>query len=395
MAPKTEAPSLLRGAAAASKPTTQDPKRPMEETMATSITSPAVVEQGLARLLPALELLERFHHRNKNQHRLSKWWAHADMLRRHLRKLAHALDAASSDTGSSKKQTRCSRRRPTRAELAALGARAAFLRRSVVPNAYDGFARLVADRQFAHLGLMLMGVLAQVDGALAPFAEDGAGQEEQQISGLAAVAGYADGGEKGSGGGGGGLEGGGAALPSHDFGVAVSRSALPKAAAGSGSATARSKAGNEVRRGKPSSSSSSSYLSEPKKRAQAVPSPPSPATGTDTNIATIITKTTTATAKKSLLPSIEPTEDDDDDENQTTSSRKPKKDNNHRLRKRPADGQEPEEARDEFDDIFGSLPKKKKKKKKEKETDSVAKPAKKTSKKKGGDEFDDIFNSLF
>ncbi|KAJ4292188.1 hypothetical protein N0V88_005817 [Collariella sp. IMI 366227] len=83
---------------------------------------------------PALELLARFHHRNKNQHRLSKWWAQADMLRRHLRKMVEELE-----DGLVKAEGRA-------------------------------FTQLTADRQFAHLGLMLLGVLAQVDQALTPFA---------------------------------------------------------------------------------------------------------------------------------------------------------------------------------------------------------------------------------
>lgn len=47
-----------------------------------------------ASLAPALDLLERFHHRNRNQHRLSKWWAQADMLRRHVRKMLRELEDA-------------------------------------------------------------------------------------------------------------------------------------------------------------------------------------------------------------------------------------------------------------------------------------------------------------
>jgi hypothetical protein len=34
---------------------------------------------------------------------------------------------------------------------------------------YSAFTQLSSDRQFAHLGLMLLGVLAQIDKALAPF----------------------------------------------------------------------------------------------------------------------------------------------------------------------------------------------------------------------------------
>ncbi|AEO69534.1 uncharacterized protein THITE_2120077 [Thermothielavioides terrestris NRRL 8126] len=53
---------------------------------------PAALNAAIASLAPALELLERFHHRNKNQHRLSKWWAQADMLRRHVRKMLRELE---------------------------------------------------------------------------------------------------------------------------------------------------------------------------------------------------------------------------------------------------------------------------------------------------------------
>lgn len=46
------------------------------------------LQQALDRLGPALEILDGFTHRNKNQHRLSKWWAQLDMLRRGARKLS-------------------------------------------------------------------------------------------------------------------------------------------------------------------------------------------------------------------------------------------------------------------------------------------------------------------
>jgi hypothetical protein len=55
--------------------------------------NPSTLTSAVASLAPALELLERFHHRNKNQHRLSKWWAQADMLRRHVRKMLGELEA--------------------------------------------------------------------------------------------------------------------------------------------------------------------------------------------------------------------------------------------------------------------------------------------------------------
>lgn len=58
--------------------------------MASDTTNYNVIplQPALDQLGPALEILDLFNHRNKNQHRLSKWWARFDMLRRGIRKLA-------------------------------------------------------------------------------------------------------------------------------------------------------------------------------------------------------------------------------------------------------------------------------------------------------------------
>lgn len=58
---------------------------------------PAALNAAISSLAPALEILERFHHRNKNQHRLSKWWAQADMLRRHTRKMLACLESGAGE----------------------------------------------------------------------------------------------------------------------------------------------------------------------------------------------------------------------------------------------------------------------------------------------------------
>ena len=52
-----------------------------------------VVRQSLDTLAQVLEIIEGFNRRNKNQHRLSKWWAEFGTLRRHLRKLVPELQA--------------------------------------------------------------------------------------------------------------------------------------------------------------------------------------------------------------------------------------------------------------------------------------------------------------
>ncbi|KAK3380325.1 hypothetical protein B0T24DRAFT_190601 [Lasiosphaeria ovina] len=137
------------------------------------------LRQTIAALAPALEILDRFHHRNRNQHRLSRWWAEADMLRRHAHKLlaaaearrgaleaAAAAAAAAAATRRKKKQRRVEDE-PCERDL---GVRAGFVCAQLVPRAYLAFTQLAADRQFAHLGLMLLGILAQIDAAAVPFA---------------------------------------------------------------------------------------------------------------------------------------------------------------------------------------------------------------------------------
>ncbi len=52
-----------------------------------------VLRQSLNNLGQVLEILEGFNRRNKNQHRLSKWWAEFNTLRRHLGKLRPEVQA--------------------------------------------------------------------------------------------------------------------------------------------------------------------------------------------------------------------------------------------------------------------------------------------------------------
>ncbi|OBT73821.1 hypothetical protein VF21_06718 [Pseudogymnoascus sp. 05NY08] len=99
-------------------------------------------------LLPIQHLLHLTAHRNKNQHRIAKWWASFSILRRQLGKLITALenpDAA------------------FRAKKIDIEKRVVFLREEVVPRCYLAFSTVVADNQYASLGLMLMGCLARLN----------------------------------------------------------------------------------------------------------------------------------------------------------------------------------------------------------------------------------------
>ncbi|KAL8303811.1 hypothetical protein RB597_004809 [Gaeumannomyces tritici] len=147
-------------------------------TDSTNRASPlARLEQARQLLAPAREILDRFNYKHKNQHRLSKWWAAFDTLRRHLAKLERdeitpavgALELAArrsaargSGGGGSKRP-----RDPAAAVDAAVmppdvEAKSKWMRDYLIPRAYPSFTQLAADNQFAHLGLLLLGVLAQV-----------------------------------------------------------------------------------------------------------------------------------------------------------------------------------------------------------------------------------------
>ncbi|KAK4153730.1 ribonuclease MRP protein subunit rmp1 [Chaetomidium leptoderma] len=153
------------------------------------ILDPEALNCAIASLSPALEILERFHHRNKNQHRLSKWWAQADMLRRHVRKLLGELEAGVVEAERLARLRAKGRQMATKRKKGGseggggllldggeeegngvVRRRAEYLRWRLGPGAFLAFTQLSADRMFAHLGLMLLGVLAQVDKTVAPFA---------------------------------------------------------------------------------------------------------------------------------------------------------------------------------------------------------------------------------
>lgn len=117
-------------------------------------------------------------HRNKNQHRGTKWWPAFNMLRRSLQKLILDLEAAIqrievlssiTNTKHTKKTTSSTGRPAKQPELDRVLERAVWMKTVLGPRAYEAFSQLTADRQFAQLGLVLIGVLAQVEATIAPF----------------------------------------------------------------------------------------------------------------------------------------------------------------------------------------------------------------------------------
>ncbi|KAG7133599.1 hypothetical protein HYQ45_008248 [Verticillium longisporum] len=148
-------------------------------------------------LASVLHILDRFHHRHRNQHRVAKWWVHFTLLRRALRRLDAAILAhqrrlrtsssstsflSSSSSAAARARPpktkptdnagpRSSRRAPTALETseAAVTAHARWLVLHVLPAAYVAFTQLAADGQHAPLGLLLIALAARLDALLAPL----------------------------------------------------------------------------------------------------------------------------------------------------------------------------------------------------------------------------------
>ncbi|KAI1432928.1 hypothetical protein GGR50DRAFT_671467 [Xylaria sp. CBS 124048] len=148
---------------------------------------------ALFRLEPLQPILAGLAHRNHNQHRRSAWWRYFGMLRRNCGRLAQhlttAIAAARKSAVREAKLTKAKGKKRRREELAAAELRAGteteadrvdvlqgakpmvdasvaahvgWLRDILVPKCYLAFSQLTADTQFAPLGVVLLGVLAEV-----------------------------------------------------------------------------------------------------------------------------------------------------------------------------------------------------------------------------------------
>ena len=254
----------------------------------------------------------------------------------------------------------------------------------VLMVACRAFTQLAADRQFAHLGLMLLGVLAQVDQAVAPFApglpEDMAVVVEMADTAPVAVA------------------------------VASQDTEMEPAASDMGVAVSRDEIMASIEWDPTAPRTTSSTPAQPQQR----PLPPRSTSLPTRRVRELVTaqtrggvKTEPASKQASLTPSLPPAkppkkkkrgDEFDDifgslDATTTTTSTKPtnpasSKDpssadmagsenpKKKKARTGPAEG-------DEFDGIFGSL-----------DSSSSSRKPKKKKRKKGGDEFDDIFGGL-
>ncbi|KAI2469210.1 hypothetical protein F4781DRAFT_233328 [Annulohypoxylon bovei var. microspora] len=122
-------------------------------------------EEALDKLQPLQPVLRGFNHRNRNQHRRAAWWAPFGMLRRHVEKLVdELLDLAATAAKSKNKKRKRGDESDNRAERKVRD-HVKWLRDLLVPKCYIAFSQLTADNQFATLGVVLLGALAQVNAA--------------------------------------------------------------------------------------------------------------------------------------------------------------------------------------------------------------------------------------
>ncbi|KAF8538221.1 hypothetical protein BDD12DRAFT_885819 [Trichophaea hybrida] len=122
------------------------------------------------------DLLHLLFHRNKNQHRLLKWWQWISTLRRNLNKLLSEHDLITSA------KTTPSRNVAVAMYMQRLG----FIRKVVVPSAYTAFGNVIAMKNFASLGMVLMAVLARVWKVVKPTEEEMEMEKERELAAVAA-----------------------------------------------------------------------------------------------------------------------------------------------------------------------------------------------------------------
>ncbi|KIW71253.1 hypothetical protein PV04_03438 [Phialophora macrospora] len=150
--------------------------------------STAEPDGNITTLSFAKTLLDKIWVRNKNQHRTQPWWRTISSLRKATsrletledeeRRLKSATQVPGSLSSGQYVRQRFERESQLRTEKEAW---AEWIREVLLPKAYLGFSGLVRDAQFANLGVVLMGVLADivsVTGAPKPSeeSEDGLGR---------------------------------------------------------------------------------------------------------------------------------------------------------------------------------------------------------------------------
>ena len=156
-----------------------------------------LVLPSIPRLTHESNLLHLLFHRNKNQHRLSKWWKDLSLLRSNVRKLIIELEsigelqtgkptslALVAGNGMTKTQLKKLRKiekekkekaNATHVQTGGIrgmdaivkarervDARLRLMRRGIIPRTWVAFTGVVATTQFSALGMVLLGVLGRI-----------------------------------------------------------------------------------------------------------------------------------------------------------------------------------------------------------------------------------------
>lgn len=84
--------------------------------------------EPLKELSSIIQILHLTYHRNKNQHRLAKWWKEFSQLRRNVMKFSHEIEQESKLKSLESKHAEAAR--------IAVEQRVAFLEESLIPSCY-------------------------------------------------------------------------------------------------------------------------------------------------------------------------------------------------------------------------------------------------------------------
>jgi ribonuclease MRP protein subunit RMP1 len=121
------------------------------------------------------QTLHLFHHRNHNQHRLAKWYKSLSQLRRHISKLILELETLDTAITYSSKNEESKYVRAAREKVED---RVEFMENWLEKRCYIAFSNLVADNQYAALGLFLIGTLARVRSVIRSLGKERVEDEE-------------------------------------------------------------------------------------------------------------------------------------------------------------------------------------------------------------------------
>ncbi|EXJ80281.1 hypothetical protein A1O1_08423 [Capronia coronata CBS 617.96] len=150
-------------------PSSSSAKKIPSNSTSSFATPPSATPDSSAKLSSTKSLLDQIWARNKNQHRAQPWWKSLGMLRKAITRIV-AMDEAErslqlqSNTNVNaidakevrkrfEQETQIRRERDVWFD---------WIREVLIPRAYIGFTGLVGDTQFAALGVVLVGILADV-----------------------------------------------------------------------------------------------------------------------------------------------------------------------------------------------------------------------------------------